>query len=361
MFLSRLVRRSLLVACILAVALIVIYAIVLRQRVFFLVDAGRPEAEALARYALEPFRTPFDRYTPTVKTDGSRLGQGAPATKESCELLRGNEARYAQAVKLRREKMMSRGVKFKWSLFDETTKAWRCPDLQQYGHAGHDKWICGFTSVGERPCIVHSFGSFGMVQFEEAISIKHPGCVIHTFDPTLDRLKLWLGTFHVGKYQFPAAVNYHYIGIGDNPGTFSGNTGSRSVDFQIDSLSNIMERLGHPYVDVLKMDVEGSEWSTVDALMRGNTLSRVGHILMEIHLAGSISPEREWPDVVRMVEQLEDAGFRLVKQAPAWSNDRLHEKIDGPDLTEMSFVNKNWVGDLKMRNDGCWANDGSLR
>ena len=277
-----------------------------RRRVYFMIDAGRPEAEAKARYAPEPYRAPWDRYTPALKTDGSRLGQGSLYAKERCELLRSNEVRYAQAVKLRRETVMAKEAKFQWSFFQGTAEAWQCPDLQQYGHKGHDKWVCGFSAVAERPCIVHSFGSFGMTQFEEAVSAKHPGCVIHTFDPTLNRFMLLLGDFfHLGKLQYPAAVNYHYIGIGDNPGWFDGNTGSHSISFQIDSLSNIMEHLGHPYVDVLKMDVEGSEWSTVDALMRdrAGVLSRVGHILIEVHLAGSISPDKEWPDVVRMVEQ----------------------------------------------------------
>ena len=162
----------------------------------------------------------------------------------------------------------------------------------------------------------------------------------------------------MGGVQFPPAVNYHYLGVGDNPGWFAGNTGSRSITFQIDSLSNIMEHLGHPYIDILKMDVEGSEWSTVDALIRdhGGVLAQIGHILIEIHLAGSISPDKEWSDVVRMVEQLEDAGFRLVCHEPLDSNDKLHDKSNGgPDLNEMSFVNKNWVGALDMRHDGCWA------
>ena len=105
------------------------------------------------------------------------------------------------------------------------------------------------------------------------------------------------------------------------------------------------------------MDVEGSEWSTMDALTRDHAgvLSRIGHILVEVHLAGSISPDKEWPDVVRMVEQLEAAGFRLVHNELVWSNDPLHDRSNGPDLNEMSFVNRNWVGTLGMLHDGCWA------
>ena len=58
---------------------------------------------------------------------------------------------------------------------------------------------------------------------------------------------------------------------------------------------------------------------------------------------------------VRMVEQLEAAGFRLAHNELTWSNDPLHDRSNGPDLNEMSFVNKNWVGALDMLRDGCWA------
>jgi hypothetical protein len=162
-----------------------------------------------------------------------------------------------------------------------------------------------------------------MVQFEEAIASSHSGCVIHTFDPTVNRLKLLSG-----YYGFPAGANYHYIGIGAAPETFYGSTGSRRISFLVNSLNNIMDTLNHPYLDILKIDVEGSEWGLIDAMAKTG-FPDIGHLLVEVHLTDRISPEKEWPDVVRLVERIEAAGFRLVHKTQLWSGPNPGEKSGG--------------------------------
>jgi hypothetical protein len=43
----------------------------------------------------------------------------------------------------------------------------------------------------------------------------------------------------------------------------------------------IMEKLGHSFIDVLKMDIEGGEYSVVGDIMTSNL--EIGQILIEFH------------------------------------------------------------------------------
>ena len=168
----------------------------------------------------------------------------------------------------------------------------------------------------------------------------------------MDRLKLLSG-----YYRFPPRVNYHYIGIGTAPdASFVANPTYGDYSFRVDSLHNIMATLNHPYIDVLKIDVEGSEYSVIRALA-AKGMPRIGHLLVEVHLSEQWSPNQEWPDVVRMVELIEAAGFRLVHNEPLWSGggmDGANTRTGGvEDMTELSFMHRDWVADVSSRLDGC--------
>jgi hypothetical protein len=59
-----------------------------------------------------------------------------------------------------------------------------------------------------------------------------------------------------------------------------------------------MQRLGHGHVDLLKLDVEGSEYSVVEDILNSN--ARVDQFLVEVH-------ERFFPDGRARTEKLLDA------------------------------------------------------
>eukprot|EP01083_Nonionella_stella_P067798 179557_1 len=110
---------------------------------------------------------------------------------------------------------------------------------------GH-KWTCGARFL-KSPCVVYSFGSHGSFDFEISLRKANLPCEIHIFDPTSKNLgseeKRW---------------TYHDYGIG-------AKTEKIRVG-QVKSLTEIMKELGHSRVDILKIDVEGSEFATFFSL-----------------------------------------------------------------------------------------------
>lgn len=141
------------------------------------------------------------------------------------------------------------------------------------------KWTCGLREIGRRRgCVVYSFGSKNEYQFEHAVR-EQSACEIHIFDPTSDppnamnAAKLNQSEGFRGKYRF------HSIGLGivDGKANFRGST------FPVRTLESVMRALGHweGGVDILKVDVEGAEFSMVRQTDWRRL--RIGQLLMEVH------------------------------------------------------------------------------
>ena len=60
-------------------------------------------------------------------------------------------------------------------------------------------------------------------------------------------------------------------------------------------------------LDVLKMDVEGSEWDSLDTMLRDGSLNNVRQLLFEIHKFSSVGSLRR---SARILQGIERAGFR---------------------------------------------------
>jgi hypothetical protein len=118
--------------------------------------------------------------------------------------------------------------------------------LSRFGGSGDGgKWLCSLTEL-KAPCTIYSLGSFGDIQFEEAMAANTP-CEIFTFDCAVPEGRM--------PTVLPPRVHFEPVCIGiDNAlGTFQ-------------SLSTITKRLGHAKVHLLKMDIEGSEFVVFDAM-----------------------------------------------------------------------------------------------
>jgi len=73
-----------------------------------------------------------------------------------------------------------------------------------------------------------------------------------------------------------------------------------------------MSRLGHDRVDLLKMDIEGSEYSVINDIIESKV--KMGHILVELHhrMIGS----GDIQSTVKAVAQLRGAGYLLYDISP---------------------------------------------
>mmetsp|Transcript_17081 Transcript_17081/g.53349 ORF Transcript_17081/g.53349 Transcript_17081/m.53349 type:complete len:311 (+) Transcript_17081:69-1001(+) len=177
-------------------------------------------------------------------------------------------------------------VGFGWILF---SPYWPCLWTLDRGRSSArdgPKWTCGLREIEasrRSNCVVYSFGSRKEVSFERRVVELAPSCEVHVFDRT--------APVRPGPNVF-----YHCI--------YLAGDGERS-------LPRIMRSLGHSHIDLLKMDVEATEWPV---FANWDPSISVGQLAVEMHLVHSLPP------LVTVVQKhfliLETLGFRLVSIEP---------------------------------------------
>jgi FkbM family methyltransferase len=171
--------------------------------------------------------------------------------------------------------------------------------------------------------VVYSAGVGDDVSFDLSL-IKHYGLTVHAFDPT-PRSIAW-----VRSQSLPAQFVFHEIGVGHEDGTLTLFPPARSshisfsvvnrtstvsrygLEFPVRRLSTIMRELGHERVDVLKMDIEGAEYSVLRTLDEDGIYPT--QILVEFH-------HRFFPDGIARtraaIQCLNKRDYRLVALSPS--------------------------------------------
>lgn len=219
-----------------------------------------------------------------------------------------------------------------WDLYPPQVS---CPDLTRVGKIGDGgKWLCGaswLTLQKERfienkedifdkkninentkhqditSCIVYSFGISLDSSFEYAM-LDLAGCEVHAFDPTVGGLAprpkyngmssspiaTVASSLSANTKIFPddsKRVRFHKVALGVQ-------TGPTNTFSLTENLFDIMKRLNHTYIDVIKIDIEGKEWEVFpnlfNSLMNQQKQQRkinksympifpVGQVLIELH------------------------------------------------------------------------------
>lgn len=167
--------------------------------------------------------------------------------------------------------------------------------------------------------IVYSFGIGYDFTFDAALIEKY-GCHVYAFDPTENVLK-WLGT-----QTIPA--NFHYKGIAlyDNNETltFYSNPQGHHFNHSKDAgevyevkvkaytVATIMKDLQHKKVDLVKLDIEGSEYKVIDNFIATNF--KPNQLLIEFHhfFTGNSATELA-------IEKLRDYGYKLFAISPSYT------------------------------------------
>lgn len=168
--------------------------------------------------------------------------------------------------------------------------------------------------------VVYSAGVGMDVTFDLGV-IERFGAEVHAFDPTPRSLS-W-----VQSQTFPGAFTFHPIGVADRDGelrfvppedpTHVSYSASESgtddaIACPVERVGTIMRRLGHERLDVLKLDIEGSEYGVI-ADLAGSDLP-IAQLLVEFHHGTGGYRVR---DTVAAVALLRSAGFRLFHIAPS--------------------------------------------
>ncbi len=140
--------------------------------------------------------------------------------------------------------------------------------------------------------VVYSFGIGEDVSFDLAMINKH-GCKVYAFDPTPKSIK-W-----IEKQKLPAYFHFYPYGISKNTGfevfylpKNSENVSGSTIDLKnvnthlpievpMMCMGDIIKQQQHSTIDVLKMDIEGSEYSILKDILDSNV--EVKQFCIEFH------------------------------------------------------------------------------
>lgn len=141
--------------------------------------------------------------------------------------------------------------------------------------------------------IIYSFGIGKDISFDKTCIRKHR-CKIYAFDPTPKSIDF------IKKQTLPDLFTFFSFGISDsksgifkfylpeNPKGVSGSlvqsdcvSSNNSINVEMRSFNDIIHELGHQHIDVLKMDIEGSEYAVLEKILDSEVT--IDQLLIEFH------------------------------------------------------------------------------
>ena len=150
-----------------------------------------------------------------------------------------------------------------------------CQQNLRLGHIRDGGWnVCHDVKYRPRspPCLIYSFGIAGDWTFDEQSSQTY-GCRVFSFDPTIG----------FKNHKHSDLVWFYGIGI-------DAKTYINKRNWKLMPLDSIMQLLKHASltIDILKMDVEGSEWPALRQMLDSKVLNNVRQLNLELHSAFSV-------------------------------------------------------------------------
>ncbi|KAJ7088552.1 methyltransferase domain-containing protein [Mycena crocata] len=288
-------------------------------------------------------RIPADlRSSPLTFTSGSNFS--SVAGSRLSRTLEGSEVRYQDAVRKRTRAIAKLGggrpvIPYpgrdlaNYTLWDFYQPAFSCPfSVSRVGTMGDGgKWVCGFERALSQPdCVVYSMGVERQSSFEQAVLHQSDRCQAYGFDFSVAK---W-GPELLADHEVRSRAHFfpYKIGAVDN----------HAASPPQYSLRGIMKELGHTFIDIWKIDIEGSEYATLAEVIQsfqGQPLP-FGQMQIEIHIPyakGSGATPTTIAAFDKWWSMLEDAGLR-----PFWTELNLldvnfHRR--GPFVAEWSFIN----------------------
>jgi FkbM family methyltransferase len=186
-----------------------------------------------------------------------------------------------------------------------------------YGNEYGGFFVC--PTILRNTSVVYSFGIGEDVSFDESIISKHK-CSVFGFDPTPKSID-WIES---RKTRLPKEFAFFKYGISNKSGPVefylpknthhvSGSfihhpsvDDNRAIVVEMRSLADIVHELGHKRIDVLKMDIEGAEYQTIESILASKI--EIDQVLVEFH-------ERFFPDgrekTMNILAMLEKGGFQI--------------------------------------------------
>ncbi|XP_060069044.1 probable methyltransferase-like protein 24 [Ylistrum balloti] len=149
-------------------------------------------------------------------------------------------------------------------------------------------------------CLVYSFGINNDFSFDDAIARDY-GCKVHSFDPSMKK------SDHI-RSQKPF-VSFHATGLSN----FNGTSSDRHR-WKMRTLSGIRHELGHKVMpDVLKMDIEFSEWNALPDILHKTPVNQLPkQLIAEFHyFVFKTDLKTHWLKVLFTFRDLYEVGYRI--------------------------------------------------
>ncbi|XP_070552655.1 probable methyltransferase-like protein 24 [Ptychodera flava] len=216
-----------------------------------------------------------------------------------------------------------------------------CGSLKRVGNTQDGGWtLCFDKKLGlwDKPCTLYSFGIANDWSFDK--SMADYGCEVFAFDPSIG----------IERRVVQERVWFYNIGLSDrNSDEYYGmGMGKlRSNKWRVRTLDGVRRELGHSKrkIDVMKIDIEGSEWGALRHMLENGSLQFVKQLVFEIHLWHERKTEQKEELRLRysILKALEDQGFHLVN----WHKNPMSTAVNlgrgytqGACCYELTYVNK---------------------
>lgn len=164
--------------------------------------------------------------------------------------------------------------------------------------------------------VVYSFGIGKDISFDKRVMKCHK-CNVYGFDPTPKAINYIKSLpqnplFHFYDFGLSTSTKMEKFLLPINKRMVSGSMTSNefvseenSIEVQMKSLSDIAKMLGHSRIDVLKIDIEGSEYEVLESILSTNIT--IVQLLIEFHdrfFEGELKSKKT-------VELLKEKGFEI--------------------------------------------------
>jgi len=242
------------------------------------------------------------------------------------------------------------------TIWDIWAPTYGCSVPLHVGGLGSSQWgtalpleskaICNPTQMRyEDSCVIYSFGVGWDATFEISMLDTAPNCKVRVFDPTTNAEKFWeLVAKQTPDGQVaPKPPQLDFVPLGLAAETSDnyriGSLWNNQESIRVSTLADIMRTQGDTHLTVLKVDIEGSEWTALPQAVDTGTMARVDQLLLEVHLGGCEAgyKDNNRAKLNNMFEVLEKSGLRAISNIP---NLVPVSKGQYPGCAEYTFVNK---------------------
>ncbi|CAN9132724.1 unnamed protein product [Alternaria alternata] len=255
-------------------------------------------------------------------------------------------------------------LKYPFTIWDFFPATWTCPhDIQRVGRLGDGgKWVCGMNIYESLPAPKSASATIGS---QEPLSNAQEGLVMYSFGingessfeaEMLERIpsaRIWGYDFSVDAWGPQIAEKHRHRTFFKKVGL--GKEDKHDSEPPFWTLPSLMKQNNHTYIDILKIDIEGSEYDALDTMMNafdnmktasGKSVLPIGQVMIELHLGDGINTENanaggnvDFGRFRTWWERLERMGMR-----PVWMEINLFAVTLGkskanPRCTEYVWVN----------------------